>query len=256
MMLNTEHFKKYISKFDNWTNYILPVIFAVLTFILAIQFAYILFFDTNLDNKNIIANNNNNNNNNSYNQNDFLFKHQLPLQLCPQVTNTEITESNLKCEINVENKSKTENETENNNQNQNIAIKTDSKKIFVPTITKHQQTANLPSFVEENKPLSTAENHFINAEKFVNNNDWKNAQQEFFNAYNKQQNNPVYAYNLAISLEQLNQANFAIDYYKKTLEIIETNPKQNTAASIFNEEKIQQIKQRILFLQTENKNIE
>lgn len=247
-MINIEYFKQQISKFDNWTNYILPIIFAILTLILVIQFTYILFFDiNNLNTQNIITNNNQN-----YNQNDFLLKHQLPLQLCPQVVETENinkenNSENLKCEPVPENN----NVITDTNDDKNSKVN-NNKKVFTPTITKHNNNSNLPSFSDENKQLSSAEIHFLNAEKFVSNNDWKNAQQEFFNAYNKQQNNPVYAYNLAISLEQLNQTDFAINYYKKTLEIIAKNSNKNVATNIFDEEKIQNIKQRILFLQNEN----
>lgn len=254
MNINIKQFRQIFSKFDNYADYILPVIFAVLSLILVIQFTYIFFFDENFNsnsNSNNINNLNNNiRNNQSNNHNDFLLKNQLPLQLCPQVVvneniNKENNSDNLKCEPILENNITDDNDDKNNKNN----IIDSNKKVFTPTITKHNKNSNLPSFTDDNKQLSTAETHFINAEKFVSNNDWKNAQQEFFNAYHKQPNNPVYAYNLAISLEQLNQTNFAINYYEKTLELITKNQQQHTLNTLFDKEKIQNIKQHLLLLQ-------
>lgn len=48
---------------------------------------------------------------------------------------------------------------------------------------------------------------------------WKQAQKYYFNAYSAQHDNAVYAFNLAIALDQLNQANAAAGYYRRALEI-------------------------------------
>ena len=194
-MINTKNFVQSENKID----IIFLVIFAILTLITLIEITYILFFDSDFNSVNNIKNINKNNYNN-----EFLLTNQLPLQLCPQI---DITENIPKCEVEIAKNNENNNETETENANKNIKENTTKK--FVPIITEHHKNTKLPAFDnEENHHLSAAEKHFINAENFAQNNDWKNAQQEYFNAYTKQQNNPIYAYNLAISLEQLNQINF------------------------------------------------
>lgn len=46
---------------------------------------------------------------------------------------------------------------------------------------------------------------------------WPEAQQSFFNAYNSQPSSPDYAYNLAVSLDHLDQSQAALNYYKEAL---------------------------------------
>lgn len=241
-MINTKNFVQSENKID----IIFLVIFAILTLITLIEITYILFFDSDFNSVNNIKNikNINNINKNNYN-NEFLLTNQLPLQLCPQI---DITENIPKCEVEISKNNENNNETETENANKNIKENTTKK--FVPIITEHHKNTKLPAFDnEENHHLSAAEKHFINAENFAQNNDWKNAQQEYFNAYTKQQNNPIYAYNLAISLEQLNQINFAIQYYQKTIELINKNKHKHNIQNLFTNEKIQSIKQHILSLQ-------
>ena len=48
---------------------------------------------------------------------------------------------------------------------------------------------------------------------------WAEAQQAFFEAYRIQSSNPDYAYNLAVSLDQIGQTKTALDYYHKALEL-------------------------------------
>ena len=47
---------------------------------------------------------------------------------------------------------------------------------------------------------------------------WHEAQRVFFNAYSKESTNPDYAYNLAVSLDHIEQYDSAISYYKVSLE--------------------------------------
>lgn len=47
---------------------------------------------------------------------------------------------------------------------------------------------------------------------------WSEAQRAFFNAYSKESASPDYAYNLAVSLDHIQQYNAAITYYKVSLE--------------------------------------
>ncbi|MEJ2761418.1 MAG: hypothetical protein P8126_07750, partial [Gammaproteobacteria bacterium] len=44
---------------------------------------------------------------------------------------------------------------------------------------------------------------------------WPEAQQAFFDAYRQDSSNPDYAFNLAVSLDQLGHPKTALDYYKK-----------------------------------------
>lgn len=254
---NIKNFNK-INKINNWINYILPSIFSIFVAILIIEYTYILFFDTNFSSNNI---SNINHVVSENNKNDFLFQNQLPLQLCPQIIQEENI-NDFQCEnYNKDNKDNKNNKEEhkiNNQEDDNLKISevvkenSNNSVVAIPKITKHNHNKNLPNFINSAPKLTTAEQHFLNAENFVNNNDWKNAQQEFFNAYNLQQQNPIYAYNLAISLEQLQQINFAIKYYNKTIEIIEANPNNkatNKFNNLFTNEKLQSIKQHILLLQ-------
>ncbi len=48
---------------------------------------------------------------------------------------------------------------------------------------------------------------------------WPSAQQAYFQAYQMQQDNPDYAFNLAIGLEHLGQNRLALDYYRKALDL-------------------------------------
>jgi Flp pilus assembly protein TadD len=48
---------------------------------------------------------------------------------------------------------------------------------------------------------------------------WPSAQQAYFQAYQMQQDNPDYAFNLAIGLEHLGQNKLALDYYRKALDL-------------------------------------
>lgn len=48
---------------------------------------------------------------------------------------------------------------------------------------------------------------------------WPEAQQAFFDAYRRDSSNPDYAFNLAVSLDQLGQTKTALDYYKKARQL-------------------------------------
>jgi tetratricopeptide (TPR) repeat protein len=48
---------------------------------------------------------------------------------------------------------------------------------------------------------------------------WPSAQQAYFQAYQMQQDNPDYAFNLAIGLEHLGQNRLALDHYRKALDL-------------------------------------
>lgn len=48
---------------------------------------------------------------------------------------------------------------------------------------------------------------------------WPDAQQAFFDAFNGDKTNPDYAYNLAVSLDQMGQVKAALDYYRQALKL-------------------------------------
>lgn len=52
---------------------------------------------------------------------------------------------------------------------------------------------------------------------YVSQSRWAEAQQAFFNAYQRAPDNPDYIYNLAISLDHLNQRALALEYYQRAL---------------------------------------
>jgi tetratricopeptide (TPR) repeat protein len=53
----------------------------------------------------------------------------------------------------------------------------------------------------------------------ANQNQWPAAQQAYYQAFQMQQDNPDYAYNLAVGLEHLNQPKLALTYYRKAIEL-------------------------------------
>ena len=59
--------------------------------------------------------------------------------------------------------------------------------------------------------------HFALGNLYAGQSRWAEAQQAFFHAYQKLPNNPDYLYNLAISLDQLNQGKLALEYYQLAL---------------------------------------
>lgn len=50
---------------------------------------------------------------------------------------------------------------------------------------------------------------------------WSSAQQSYFEAHRLEPGNPEYAFNLAVSLDQMGKPTLALEYYKKTLELIQ-----------------------------------
>lgn len=52
---------------------------------------------------------------------------------------------------------------------------------------------------------------------------WPEAQQSFFNAYSIEPSNPDYAFNLAVSLDNIGQQKSAIDYYNVALELADNS---------------------------------
>jgi tetratricopeptide (TPR) repeat protein len=59
---------------------------------------------------------------------------------------------------------------------------------------------------------------------------WADAQEAFFTAYSRMPTNADYAFNLAVSLDQLGQRTAALEYYRKALVLRETGPAAFDAA--------------------------
>ena len=51
---------------------------------------------------------------------------------------------------------------------------------------------------------------------------WAEAQQSYFKAFSADAENPDYAYNLAVSLDQLRQPRQALDYYRRAITLAQT----------------------------------
>jgi len=59
--------------------------------------------------------------------------------------------------------------------------------------------------------------HFALGSLYARQQRWAAAQQSYFAAYRSDSNNPDYAYNLAVSLDHLQQSGAALDYYHKAM---------------------------------------
>ncbi len=61
---------------------------------------------------------------------------------------------------------------------------------------------------------------------FASQNRWNEAQQAYFDATRIDTNNPDYAFNLAVSLDQINQPKLALENYQKALTLANVRPSQ------------------------------
>lgn len=59
--------------------------------------------------------------------------------------------------------------------------------------------------------------HFTLGNQFAQQGRWAEAQQAYFKAYAGDPENPDYAFNLAVSLDQLRQPALALEYYRRAL---------------------------------------
>jgi tetratricopeptide (TPR) repeat protein len=73
---------------------------------------------------------------------------------------------------------------------------------------------------------------FALGNQFANQGRWDEAQQAYFDAFSLDARNADYAYNLAVSLDQLNQAKQATIYYKKALELAKVRSARFRSADI------------------------
>lgn len=61
--------------------------------------------------------------------------------------------------------------------------------------------------------------HFALGNLYASNRRWLDAQKSYFDAFSSEQNNPDYAYNLAVVLDYLNKPVLAVNYYRQALDL-------------------------------------
>jgi tetratricopeptide (TPR) repeat protein len=66
--------------------------------------------------------------------------------------------------------------------------------------------------------------HFTLGNQYAIQGRWPEAQQAYFKAYSTDPANPDYAFNLAVSLDQLRQSKLALEYYQKALALASARP--------------------------------
>jgi tetratricopeptide (TPR) repeat protein len=83
--------------------------------------------------------------------------------------------------------------------------------------------------------------HFALGNDLARQRRWPEAQQAYFNAYSLDPDNPDYAYNLAVSLDQLNQPRPALSYYERARQLSEARSAQFNRAQL--DQRISDLKQ-------------
>lgn len=130
-------------------------------------------------------------------------------------------------------------------QNQNSQLFTKIAQVKDNTETKplyffEQHTEkNLP--YEDSSKNKTADEIFLYGIELAKAGDWQQAQENFFIAYDMQPTQADFAFNLAVSLDQLNLKNQALLFYKKSIELT-----QQGSPYQFN---IQQVDNRIIHIE-------
>ncbi len=74
--------------------------------------------------------------------------------------------------------------------------------------------------------------HFALGNQYANQGRWNEAQQAYFDAFSLDGRNADYAYNLAVSLDQISQTKQAKIYYRRALELTANHPARFSAAAI------------------------
>ncbi len=69
--------------------------------------------------------------------------------------------------------------------------------------------------------------YFTLGNTYVDQNRWPDAQQAFFQAFHLQPDNPDYAYNLAVALEQIGQPKPALDFYRRAAQLASAKGRVN-----------------------------
>jgi len=85
--------------------------------------------------------------------------------------------------------------------------------------------------------------HFSLGNLYASQNRWHEAQQAFFQAYHHAQNQADYAYNLAVSLEHIDQPGPALQYYQRAAQLASTQVISFDRARL--QQRVQQLSQRV-----------
>ena len=72
--------------------------------------------------------------------------------------------------------------------------------------------------------------YFTLGNLYADQNRWPDAQQAYFQAHHLQAGNPDYAYNLAVGLEHVGQPKLALEYYRRTLQLVAGRGSANFSA--------------------------
>ncbi|MDQ3261118.1 MAG: tetratricopeptide repeat protein [Pseudomonadota bacterium] len=78
----------------------------------------------------------------------------------------------------------------------------------------------------------SAQLHFALGNQYANQGRWDEAQQAYFDAHSLATGNPDYAYNLAVSLDQLGQIKHAVSYYRKALDLAKNQSARFRSADV------------------------
>ena len=80
-----------------------------------------------------------------------------------------------------------------------------------------QSESSLKKILSQNPHAAAI--HFALGNVYTQQSRWSEAQQSYFRAYSNAPNNADYAFNLAISLDHLNQSKLALEYYQRSLSL-------------------------------------
>ena len=77
--------------------------------------------------------------------------------------------------------------------------------------------------------------YFTLGNLYADQNRWPDAQQAYFQAHHLQAGNPDYAYNLAVGLEHVGQPKLALEYYRRTLQLVTAGGSANFSTTAVQE---------------------
>lgn len=95
-----------------------------------------------------------------------------------------------------------------------------------------EQNLNLIASLQKKKPEASYLDYIL-GNQYAKLQQWTKAQQAYFNAFSKDAFNPDYAFNLAVSLDQIGQYKSALNYYYSALELAEERNANFSPGSVF-----------------------
>ena len=95
-----------------------------------------------------------------------------------------------------------------------------------------QSESRLKKILAQNPRAGAA--HFALGNLYTQQSRWAEAQQSYFRAYSSMSGNADYAFNLAVSLDILNQGKLALEYYQRALELAQSGPASFAKISLQN----------------------